>query len=140
MISTTTVSPIQREPELPPDEARRLLTVRLMLPIDVARATAGKVRQLGSLVFMGGAGERHAGRGLGIIGPVSVATPVLIANLALELAPIRVNLVAAGFVDTSLSASLLGDGLAPAASSSGRRSPSGVSYARRTLPPWPSTP
>ena len=31
--------------------------------------------------------------------------------LALELAPIRVNLIAAGFVDTPLSASLLGDEL-----------------------------
>jgi NAD(P)-dependent dehydrogenase (short-subunit alcohol dehydrogenase family) len=97
--------------ELPPDETRRLLMVRLMLPIDVARAAAGKVQPLGSLVFMGGAGHRHAGPGLGIIGPVSVATPVLIANLALEIAPVRINLVAAGFVDTGLSASLLGDGL-----------------------------
>ena len=33
------------------------------------------------------------------------------ANLALELAPVRVNLIAAGFVDTPLSASLLGDEL-----------------------------
>ena len=33
------------------------------------------------------------------------------ATLALELAPVRVNLIAAGFVDTPLSASLLGDGL-----------------------------
>ena len=32
-------------------------------------------------------------------------------TLALELAPVRVNLIAAGFVDTPLSASLLGDGL-----------------------------
>jgi len=32
-------------------------------------------------------------------------------NLALELAPIRVNLIAAGFVDTPLSAALLGDQL-----------------------------
>src|SRR6266403_410138 len=30
-------------------------------------------------------------------------------HLALELAPVRVNLIAAGFVDTPLSASLLGD-------------------------------
>jgi NAD(P)-dependent dehydrogenase (short-subunit alcohol dehydrogenase family) len=30
-------------------------------------------------------------------------------NLALEIAPIRVNLIAAGFVDTPLSASILGD-------------------------------
>lgn len=32
-------------------------------------------------------------------------------NLALELAPIRVNLIAAGFVDTPLSAGILGDQL-----------------------------
>ena len=31
--------------------------------------------------------------------------------MALELAPVRVNLIAAGFVDTPLSASLLGDDL-----------------------------
>ena len=37
--------------------------------------------------------------------------PALIASLALELAPIRVNLIAPGFVDTPLSASLLGDDL-----------------------------
>ncbi|MDQ0757596.1 SDR family oxidoreductase [Streptomyces canus] len=40
-----------------------------------------------------------------------MALPALTANLALELAPIRVNLIAAGFVDTPLSASLLGDQL-----------------------------
>jgi NAD(P)-dependent dehydrogenase (short-subunit alcohol dehydrogenase family) len=37
--------------------------------------------------------------------------PALVANLALELAPVRVNLLAAGFVDTPLSASLLGEDL-----------------------------
>jgi NAD(P)-dependent dehydrogenase (short-subunit alcohol dehydrogenase family) len=37
--------------------------------------------------------------------------PALIANLAVEVAPIRVNLIAAGFVDSPLSASLLGDEL-----------------------------
>ena len=37
--------------------------------------------------------------------------PALTASLALEIAPVRVNLIAAGFVDTPLSASLLGDEL-----------------------------
>jgi NAD(P)-dependent dehydrogenase (short-subunit alcohol dehydrogenase family) len=37
--------------------------------------------------------------------------PTLTAGLALDLAPIRVNLIAPGFVDTPLSASLLGDDL-----------------------------
>jgi NAD(P)-dependent dehydrogenase (short-subunit alcohol dehydrogenase family) len=34
--------------------------------------------------------------------------PALTKNLALELAPVRVNLIAAGFVDTPLSAAILG--------------------------------
>jgi NAD(P)-dependent dehydrogenase (short-subunit alcohol dehydrogenase family) len=60
---------------------------------------------------MGGTGARRPGVGLGIASTVTAALPALTASLALELAPIRVNLIAAGFVDTPLSASLLGDQL-----------------------------
>ena len=60
---------------------------------------------------MGGTGGRRTGVGLGIISAVTAALPALTANLALEIAPVRVNLIAAGFVDTPLSASLLGDQL-----------------------------
>ena len=60
---------------------------------------------------MGGTGGRRPGPGLGIVPAVTAALPALVASLALELAPIRVNLIAAGFVDTPLSASLLGDEL-----------------------------
>jgi NAD(P)-dependent dehydrogenase (short-subunit alcohol dehydrogenase family) len=42
---------------------------------------------------------------------LTAGLPALAANLALEIAPIRVNLIAPGFVDTPLSASLLGDAL-----------------------------
>jgi NAD(P)-dependent dehydrogenase (short-subunit alcohol dehydrogenase family) len=42
---------------------------------------------------------------------VTVGLPALVASLALEIAPVRVNLIAAGFVDTPLSASILGDQL-----------------------------
>ena len=48
------------------------------------------------------------GPGLSLIAAVTAAQPALVANLAVEVAPIRVNLIAAGFVDTPLSASLLG--------------------------------
>ena len=44
-------------------------------------------------------------RGLGIASAATAALPPFIATLALELAPVRVNLIAAGFVDTPLSAS-----------------------------------
>jgi len=97
--------------EIPLEEARSGLTERLLLAIDVARAAADKVRPPGSLVFMGDAGARRPRPGLGIASTAAVALPTLIASLALDLAPIRVNLIAAGFVDTPLSASILGHDL-----------------------------
>ncbi|MGD0211915.1 MAG: SDR family oxidoreductase [Terriglobales bacterium] len=91
--------------------ARRLLDEHFSLLIEVARNAAHKVKAGGTLIFMGGTGGRRPVVGLGIVSTISVALPALTANLALELAPVRVNLIAAGFVDTQLSASLLGNDL-----------------------------
>ena len=82
-----------------------------MLMLGLARHGAGKVRRGGSLLFMSGTGARHTGVGLGVMSALTAALPALAANLALEIAPVRVNLIAVGFVDTPLSASLLGDQL-----------------------------
>jgi NAD(P)-dependent dehydrogenase (short-subunit alcohol dehydrogenase family) len=97
--------------EMEPEEARDGMTGHLLLALEVARAAPGKVRPPGSLVFMSGTGARRPRLGLAIASTASVAHPTMIANLALEVAPIRVNLIAPGFVDTPLSASLLGDDL-----------------------------
>ena len=91
--------------------ARRLLDEHLLLPLHVARLAAGRLRPGGTLLFVGGTGGRRPGIGRALGGAVTVGMPALVASLALELAPIRVNLIAAGFVDTPLSASLLGDQL-----------------------------
>jgi NAD(P)-dependent dehydrogenase (short-subunit alcohol dehydrogenase family) len=91
--------------------ARHDVDAHLLLPIVVARSAVGKVRAGGSLLFIGGTGGRRAGVGLTLIGALTAAVPALVASLAVEVAPIRVNLVAPGFVDTPLSASLLGDDL-----------------------------
>jgi NAD(P)-dependent dehydrogenase (short-subunit alcohol dehydrogenase family) len=93
------------------EQARRALDAHLLLALQVARNAAPKVRPGGTLLFMGGTGGRRPGIGLGIVSTITGALPALTANLALELAPVRVNLIAAGFVDTPLSASLLGDEL-----------------------------
>ena len=60
---------------------------------------------------MSGTGGGRIRPGLGILATATAALPPFTAALALELAPVRVNLIAAGFVETPLSASLLGDGL-----------------------------
>jgi NAD(P)-dependent dehydrogenase (short-subunit alcohol dehydrogenase family) len=92
-------------------QARRALDEHVLLVLQVAREAAGKVRPGGTLLLMGGTGGRRPGVGLGLASTVTAALPALTANLALELAPVRVNLIAAGFVDTPLSASLLGNEL-----------------------------
>jgi NAD(P)-dependent dehydrogenase (short-subunit alcohol dehydrogenase family) len=79
--------------------------------LQVARNAVGKVRPGGTLLFMGGTGGRRTAKGLVLIGAFTAALPALTRNLALELAPMRVNLIAAGFVDTPLSAAILGDQL-----------------------------
>ncbi|HEX9101359.1 MAG TPA: SDR family oxidoreductase [Polyangia bacterium] len=89
-------------------QLRSALDENLLLALEVARHAAGRVRPGGTLLLMGGTGARHPGVGLVIASTVTAALPALTAGLALELAPIRVNLIAAGFVDTPLSASLLG--------------------------------
>jgi NAD(P)-dependent dehydrogenase (short-subunit alcohol dehydrogenase family) len=93
------------------EAAGRDVHSHLFLPIQIARSAVGRVRPGGTLLFMGGTGGRRTAVGLTLIAALSAAMPALTKNLALELAPIRVNLIAAGFVDTPLSATLLGDQL-----------------------------
>jgi NAD(P)-dependent dehydrogenase (short-subunit alcohol dehydrogenase family) len=96
--------------DLDRERAHRDFDHHLWLAVAVAQHAVGRVRPGGTLLFMSGtAGAR--GPGLSLMAAGTAALPALIANLAVEVAPIRVNLIAAGFVDTPLSASLLGDDL-----------------------------
>jgi NAD(P)-dependent dehydrogenase (short-subunit alcohol dehydrogenase family) len=95
--------------ELDFDEVRRDIDTHILLPVQLAREAVGRVRPGGTLLFVGGTGGRRIRAGLGLINALTAAMPALTQTLALEIAPIRVNLIAAGFVDTPLSARLLGD-------------------------------
>jgi NAD(P)-dependent dehydrogenase (short-subunit alcohol dehydrogenase family) len=97
--------------EMDSAQVRDAISDHMVLALEVARHAAGRMRPGGTLLLMGGTGGRRVGHGLGIVSAATAALPPFTAALALELAPIRVNLIAAGFVDTPLSASLLGDGL-----------------------------
>jgi NAD(P)-dependent dehydrogenase (short-subunit alcohol dehydrogenase family) len=95
--------------ETSPDEVRLEITDHVVLALEIARRAAPKMRGGGSLTFMGGTGGRRISRELGIVSTATAVLPPFVATLALELAPVRVNLIAAGFVDTPLSASYFED-------------------------------
>jgi NAD(P)-dependent dehydrogenase (short-subunit alcohol dehydrogenase family) len=97
--------------EMDAAEVREAISGHVVVALEVARNAAGKMRPGGTLLLMGGTGGRRVGHGLGIVSAATAALPPFTAALALELAPVRVNLIAAGFVDTGLSAALLGDRL-----------------------------
>ena len=97
--------------DLDRDRAHRDFDAHQWLAVAVAQHAVGRVRPGGTLLFMGGTGGRRPGTGRALISAATAALPALIANLAVEVAPVRVNLIAAGFVDTPLSARLLGDDL-----------------------------
>ncbi len=97
--------------EMDADQVRQALGDHVVLGLEVARNAAGRMRPGGTLVLMGGTGGRKISRDLGLASAATAVLPPFTATLALELAPVRVNLIAAGFVDTPLSASLLGDAL-----------------------------
>jgi NAD(P)-dependent dehydrogenase (short-subunit alcohol dehydrogenase family) len=92
-------------------EVRRILDEHVLLVLQVARHAATKVRPGGSLIFMSGTGGRRPAVGLSLASALTMALPALVRGLALEIAPVRINVVAPGFVDTGLSATLLGDQL-----------------------------
>lgn len=97
--------------ELDHEQALRNFDGNVWLPVAVAQLAVGRVRPGGTLVFMGGTGGGKRAPGLSLIAAGIAALSALVANLAVEVAPIRANLIGAGFVDTALSASLLGEGL-----------------------------
>jgi NAD(P)-dependent dehydrogenase (short-subunit alcohol dehydrogenase family) len=91
--------------EMDAHQVHHALGDHVVLGLEVARNAAGKMRPGGALILMGGTGGRKISRDLGLASAATAVLPPFTAALALELAPVRVNLIAAGFVDTPLSAS-----------------------------------
>jgi NAD(P)-dependent dehydrogenase (short-subunit alcohol dehydrogenase family) len=97
--------------EMTGDDLREALTGHPVHALEIARSVAGRIRPGGSLVIVGGTGGRKVSVELGAATAATAVMPPFTASLALAMAPVRVNLVAPGFVDTPLSARLLGDDL-----------------------------
>ncbi|HEV7653526.1 MAG TPA: SDR family oxidoreductase [Mycobacteriales bacterium] len=97
--------------ELDLDEVGRNLGEHLVGSLRIARECVGRVRPGGSLTFITGTGARRPAVGIVVAAIGTAALSAITANVALELAPLRANAIAAGFVDTPLSARILGDEL-----------------------------
>ena len=93
------------------EAARRDLDAHLVLPLQVACAAAGMVRPGGTLLFIGCIDGSYRAVGPAFVSALTAALSAMTKHLANELAPIRVNLIAAGFVDTPMSAGVLGEHL-----------------------------
>ena len=126
--------------EMDSAQVRDALSDHVVLGLEVARNAAGKMRPGGTLLLMGGTGGRRIGHGLGIAPAATAALPPFTAALALELAPVRVNLIAAGLRrHPAVGIAARQTSSKSAAMSCGRRSPSAVSSARPTSPRSPCT-
>jgi NAD(P)-dependent dehydrogenase (short-subunit alcohol dehydrogenase family) len=95
--------------EMDSSAATQALGDHAVMALEVTRNAVAAMRPAGTLVFMGFAGAQRVSAGLGIAAAAAAALPPFTAALALEIAPVRINLIGAGFVDTGLSARLLGD-------------------------------
>jgi NAD(P)-dependent dehydrogenase (short-subunit alcohol dehydrogenase family) len=93
------------------DVARRDLDTHLVLPLHVAHTAVRTMRPTGSLLFTGCIDGGSAAGGSAFVSALTAALSALTKHLANDLAPVRVNLIAAGFVDTPLPAAVLGDQL-----------------------------
>jgi len=91
--------------------ALRVLDEHLLGSLRIARASSARIRPGGSLTLITGTYARRPGVGLSIAAIAAAAVPAIAANVAVELAPMRTNAIAAGFVDTPLSARILRDEL-----------------------------
>ncbi|QPC91929.1 SDR family oxidoreductase [Mesorhizobium sp. INR15] len=96
-------------PALDLKAAQRVVESKFYGPLLLAKHGAPRLAAVGSITFTSGiAAYRPAARG-SVVAAVNAALEGLVRALAVELAPIRVNVVSPGWVDTSIWAYVAGD-------------------------------
>jgi len=108
LISAYTRTSYGRMVDSSPEEVGQGIGRRVTQVLHIARNAAPKMRPGGTLLLTGGS-QRSFDRAAGITPAAFAVLPPFTAQLALELAPIRVNLIQAGFVDTALATSYFAD-------------------------------
>ena len=93
--------------ELDVAAARRFFDSKFWGPYVVARTAVPQLRPGGSITFFSGAAGSRATPGFSCGSAINAAVETLVRTLAVELAPIRVNTVSPGLVDTPVWGSLV---------------------------------
>jgi NAD(P)-dependent dehydrogenase (short-subunit alcohol dehydrogenase family) len=88
--------------ELDLGKARQFFELRYWGALAAVKAACPQIRQGGSVVLTGGLAGHRPHPGFAIGSSICGAMEALTRALAVELAPIRVNIVTPGFVDTEL--------------------------------------
>lgn len=99
----------ERLPALDLDAARRAIDSKIIGPILLAKYGSPKLAPKGSLTFTSGiAAYRPMVRGT-VVATINAALEGLVRALAVELAPVRVNAVSPGWVDTPIWQAVAGE-------------------------------
>jgi NAD(P)-dependent dehydrogenase (short-subunit alcohol dehydrogenase family) len=90
--------------------ARRFFDSKFWGPYAVARSAAPRLSRYGSITFFSGAAGSRATPGFACGSAINAAIEMLVRTLAVELAPVRVNTISPGLVDTPVWDSLVSAG------------------------------
>lgn len=109
LITTAVDAGYQPVREFNPEIARRAIDSKLIGSLLLAKHGAPRLRRAGSLTVTSGIAAERPMPGGAVIAAVNGALASLVRALALELAPIRVNAISPGWVDTPVWDQIAGD-------------------------------
>ncbi|MFS8102804.1 SDR family oxidoreductase [Lentzea alba] len=100
VVSTASARARGTSADLSLDAVRASFDVKVLGAILLARHFAPRMSKNGSFVFLSGASARKVMPGMLAVGATNAALDAVVKGLAVELAPIRVNAVSPGTIDT----------------------------------------
>ena len=91
------------------EKLRPTLDSKIWGALQVVKHSAFQIRVDGSITFISGLAGRRGYAGFAVAGAANAGIEAVARNLAVELAPIRVNTVCAGVIDTEMLDKVFGE-------------------------------